>query len=316
MWKKITVITLALLLGLSCLSGCSVKENGEELSIVCTVFPLYDWTKNILGEDTDARLYWLTDKGADLHSFQPSAEDMVRVASADLVIFVGGQSDAWLREALRTKTEGEVLEISSLEGIRLAAVTDESGHSHEDGHGHETDEHLWLSLKNAQIAVKGICDALAEIDPDRAETYRANEASYADKLSALDSAYEAAVSSVEKPRMLVADRFPFVYLAEDYGIDYLAAFSGCTTDVDADLSVVIRLGNRLKEWGLSSVVITERSDRSLAESVIRAAEVERCEILILHSMQGVRRTDAEGGVSYLSVMEENLRTLSRAIGGT
>lgn len=315
MWKKYLSIALALLLGLSCLSACAEREKSEELSIVCTVFPLYDWTKHILGEDTEAELSFLTDKGADLHSFQPSAEDMVRVASADLVIFVGGPSDAWLREALKSKTEGEALELSSLDGMRLSAVSDESGHSHEDGHAHETDEHLWLSLKNAQVAVKGICDALSRIDPQGAEGYRARASSYTEKLSALDRAYEAAVSSVAEPRMLVADRFPFVYLAEDYGIDYLAAFSGCTTDVDADLSVVVRLGNRLKEWGLSSVVITETSDGALAESVIRAAGVEDCRILAMHSLQGIRRTDAEGGVTYLSVMEENLRTLSRAMGG-
>lgn len=283
--------------------------------MVCTVFPLYDWTRNILGDDVEAELFWLTEAGADLHSFQASAEDMIRVASADLVIFAGGPSDDWLRKALENKTEGLVLELSSLEGMELCAVSDESGHSHEDGHDHVIDEHLWLSLHNAAVATEAIVAALSELSSEHAAELSANGAAYLEKLTALDRDYKETVSSVENPRMIVADRFPFVYLAEAYGVEYCAAFSGCTTDVDADLSVVIRLAEHLKEWELGGLVITERSDGALAESVIRAAEVEKCRILKMNSMQSVRRSDAEGGMTYLSVMEENLQQLALAIQG-
>ncbi len=312
--KKTVCIIFACLLLLLSLGSCGRDGTEEEgLSIVCTVFPLYDWIKNTVGEDSDAEIFWLTDGGTDLHSFQPSAEDMIRIATADLVVYVGGSSDGWIEEALKNSS-AKGLALSRSEGVTLRAVSSESGHSHEDGHGHETDEHIWLSLRNAEASVRAICRALAESDPEGAERYRANSEEYIGKLRALDASYAAAVAEAEDPRLIVADRFPFVYLTEDYGIEYAAAFSGCTTDVDADLAMVIRLADRIGEWKAERILITERSDGSLAESVIRASGIEGLFVERMNSLQSVDAKSCAEGMTYLSAMEENLAALRRILG--
>jgi zinc transport system substrate-binding protein len=283
--------------------------------IVCTVFPFYDWVRNVVGDVTGVEVLWLADNGSDLHSFQPSASDMVQVASADLVIYVGGTSDAWIGDAIDNGTKKGGMPLSSVEGVVLRPVSAESGHSHKDGHHHEEDEHLWLSLRNAATCVEEITRRLCELDGDYAEIYRANAEKYLTELCSLDASFAQMVAEVgENPRLLFADRFPFVYLTEDYGIEYRAAFSGCTTDVDADFSTVIDLARAVDEWGLRYVMTTDGSDRSLAESVIRATVSKDAGILSMESMQAVRAEDAENGLTYLSAMERNLSVLRQALG--
>jgi zinc transport system substrate-binding protein len=299
----------ALLLGLS-LVGCAETGEKARVSVVCTVFPLYDWTRRVVGDVEGVEVIWLSDQGTDLHSFQPSAEDVMRIASADLTVFVGGVSDGWVREALR-QSSGEALALSEWEGVTLRCVSDESGHGHEDGHDHETDEHIWLSLKNAAVSVEAIRQALGEIDGEHAEEYGENAETYLAELRELDGRYAETVAEAAEPRLLFADRFPFVYLTEDYGVDYVAAFSGCTTDVDADFSTVVRLSETADRWETEYVMVTENSDGALAEGVIRASSNPHRRVARMNSLQSVRRADAEGGVTYLSVMEENLTVLRR-----
>ena len=313
MKRRIACLILACLLVALPLCGCSGEKDEARVQIVCTVFPFYDWVRNIVGDVEGVEILWLSDNGSDLHSFQPSASDMIAIASADLTVYAGGMSDAWIEEALKNAKSESGMPLFSVEGVRARPVAAEWGHDHEDGHDHDADEHLWLSLRNAAVCVEAISLRLCELDGENGEVYRANAEAYAKRLRSLDAGALEAFSVAEAPRALFADRFPFVYLLEDYGIEYRAAFRGCTTDVDADFSTVIELARTLDEWSLRYVLVTESSDGSLADRVIRASSQKDCRVLRLTSMQAVRRSEAEEGLTYLSAMEQNFLILLQAL---
>ena len=306
---------IALLLVVCCLLplcvGCGKKETSDKLQILCTVFPLYDWVKNIVGDSDSVELSLLITNGSDLHSYQPSAEDMMKIASADLFFFVGGVSDKWIEDALLAHSSESRVDVKMTEipQILLREICSDSTlehHSHEHG---AIDEHLWLSLENAKIASSYLCEQICRLDEEKSERYRENLTQYTASLSALSEEYTTFVSSVDEPMLLCADRFPFVYLAEDYGIRYIAAFEGCSTDANASPDTILRLAKALDEHSLRAIVVTERSDGRLAESVRAASRDKDQTILRLNSMQSVSKTEIDGGADYLNIMEENLEAL-------
>lgn len=310
---------LALCLVLFCLLplflGCQSGSDSDKLQVVCSVFPLYDWMRNIVGDSETVEVSLLIQNGSDLHSYQPSAEDMIRLASADLVFFVGGASDAWLEEALTVHASDSRVDVKLTEvpDIRLREICSDSADAH---HGHEhgaIDEHLWLSLANAKTASSYLCDLLCGLDEQGADAYRENYTAYSASLDALDLEYSALVSSVDAPMLLCADRFPFVYLAEDYGIDYIAAFEGCSTDANATPDTILRLAGALDEHGLHAVIVTERSDGQLANSVLAASRSKDQTVLSLDSMQSVTGAEAADGADYISIMKKNLEALRLAL---
>ena len=323
MMRKLLATVLALLVTVS-VAACTHKQEQERLTVVCTVFPVYDWVREIVGDSDAIEPILLVQNGTDLHSYQPTAADMVTVASCDLIIRVGGESEAWVEEAMAQKAkEGRrELVLSSLSEVTLRQIAAESvlegeedhDHDHEHDHRHGTnDEHLWLSLRNAGACVAAIAEAICELDPAEADGYRENAVTYRAALTELDEDYQAEVATVEQPRLVIADRFPFVYLTEDYGIEYVAAFEGCTTDTDADFSTVVRLAQALDSWELGAVLVTESSDGALASSVIAASKGGDREIVSMNSMQAVTADALAAGVTYLGVMEENLDALLRTL---
>ena len=314
-FKQCTALLLALLCLFPIFVGCGKKENTDKLQILCTVFPLYDWVRNVVGESDTVEVSLLITNGADLHSYQPSAEDMMRIASADLFFFVGGPSDAWIEEALRTQASNTRIDIKMTEipEIRLREICSDSADEH---HGHEhgaLDEHLWLSLENAMTATDYVCEKLCAINETEAENYRNNTTNYKEALSSLHQEYIALTATTTEPMLLCADRFPFVYLAEDYGIRYVAAFEGCSTDASATPDTVLRLAGALDEHQLRTIIVTERSDQQLANSVRAASQAKDQSILSLNSMQSVTGKEAEAGADYVTIMKKNLETLRQAL---
>ena len=273
--NKLLCILLCLCLILPLTSGCTQRERSDKLQILCTVFPLYDWVRNIVGSSETVEVSLLITNGSDLHSYQPSAEDIVRISSADLFFYVGGSSDAWVEETLRTQKSNARVDIkmTELPEIRLYDICAETSEDHRDHDHGGTDEHVWLSLFNAKTAAAYLTDRISELDAEHADTYRQNFTAYASSLDALDQAYAALVSKVAEPRLLCADRFPFVYLAEDYGIAYACAFEGCSTDAEASPETISRLASILDQYALSTIVTTERPTAGLAESVRNASSV-------------------------------------------
>ena len=314
----ISLLCLALIVALigGSLVGCQRNE-ATERRIVCTSFAAYDWVRAILGNTDTLEPVLLVSDGSDLHSYQPTVADKVSLAEGALVVRVGGESDRWVAELAE---DTRILCLSELDGITLreAEILGGAGHSeahvhaedeHGEAHSHAGfDEHLWLSLRNASVCVAALCELLCDLDAEHADLYRQNAAAYLSELGALDAALVAMTEAAPRREVLVADRFPFVYLVEEYGIAYCAAFSGCSTEAQASFETVVRLAKQADEWALSHLLVTESGDRRLAASVIAASERQGMTVLALDSMQAVSAARATR-ITYLSVMQENLEIL-------
>lgn len=321
--KRTITILLAAVLLLGLLAGCSASAGGEKLSIVTTIFPEYDWVMNILGDQADqADVTLLLDNGTDLHSYQPTADDIITIATCDVFIYVGGESDAWVDDALKEATNPDMVVIDLMDVLGDAAKEEEivegmQGEEEEseaeEGEGPEYDEHVWLSLKNAQIIVNAITEKLAAVDPENADVYRANADAYCEKLAALDAQYAEAVAAGTQDTILVPDRFPFRYLTDDYDLNYYAAFVGCSAETEASFETLVFLSEKLDALQLPAVIVTESSDQKLAKTVIAQGETQSAEILVLDSMQSVAAQDVENGTTYLGIMEQNLSVLKQAL---
>ena len=340
--KKITALLLALFMLVGALAGCG-KQNDtnqtDKLSIVTTIFPEYDWVREILGDKADnAEITMLLDNGVDLHSYQPTADDIVKISDCDLFIYVGGESDEWVEDALRNAANGNMKVINLLEVLGDSVKTEEivegmqeeehehedaEEHEHEDAHAHEdaeeheheeeTDEHVWLSLKNAKMLVRVISKALQELDPDNKDIYAANADAYVKKLSALDAEYQAAVDAASNKTILFGDRFPFRYLVDDYGLRYYAAFVGCSAETEAGFETISFLAKRVDEWKLPCVLTIEGAQHKIAETVVRNTTAKNQRVLTMDSMQSTTSKDVKNGTTYLSVMEKNLSVLKEAL---
>ena len=326
--KKITALLLALFMLVGALAGCG-KQNDtnqtDKLSIVTTIFPEYDWVREILGEKADnAEITMLLDNGVDLHSYQPTADDIVKISDCDLFIYVGGESDEWVEDALRNAANGNMKVINLLEVLGDSVKTEEivegmqeEEHEHEDAEEHEheeeADEHVWLSLKNAKMLVRVISKALQELDPDSKDIYAANADAYVKKLSALDAEYQTAVDAASNKTILFGDRFPFRYLVDDYGLSYYAAFAGCSAETEASFGTISFLAGKVDELRLPCVLTIEGAQHKIAETVVRNTTAKNQRVLTMDSMQSTTSKDVKNGTTYLSVMEKNLSVLKEAL---
>ena len=341
--KRIIPLCLALIMTVGLLAGCG-KQNEQtasdetRLRVVTTIFPEYDWVREILGDKADnAEVTMLLDNGADLHSYQPTADDIVKISECDLFIYVGGESDGWVDDALKNAANKNMKVINLLEALGERVKTEEvvegmqeekhdHDHDHEDAdehddakeHDHEEeaeyDEHVWLSLKNAQTLCSAISGVLQQIDPDNKDTYAANASAYIKKLSALDADYQAAVNAATRKTVLFGDRFPFRYLAEDYGLRYYAAFAGCSAESEASFETISFLAGKVDELNLPCVLTIEGVQHKIAETIVRNTAAKNQKVLMMDSMQSTTSKDAANGTTYLSVMERNLSVLKEALG--
>ena len=311
------------------LTGCGAKDDGK-LKVVVTIFPEYDWVLNVLGDRTeDVSVKLLLDSGADLHSYQPAVADIVAVAEADLFIYVGGESDDWVADALKNKKNKNMRTMNLLELLGDNAYEEEivegmehdheeEGEEHEHGHDHEEeeaeyDEHVWLSLRNAVFYVNKIAEELAALDPDYAETYKANAAAYVASLTALDARYTEMVAAASRDTVLFGDRFPFRYLVEDYGINYYAAFVGCSAETNASFETIAFLAGKVNELDLKVILKLESSTDDIAKGIKDASNKKDQRILVLDSLQSATKKEYAAGRTYLSIMESNLSVLQTAL---
>ena len=335
--KRIIVFFIMLMIVVAGVSGCGSSENGAakkseapKLKIVTTIFPEYSWTKELLGSrEKDVELTLLSKKGADMHSYQPSAEDILKIAGCDLFIYVGGESDKWVDKALQEggNPKRKVISLMKLMGDRAKVEEEVEGMEKHDHHGHdkdkrdekdyheqsEYDEHVWLSLKNADIVCKSIAENMAALDPENAETYRANYAAYNKKLTALDVQYKEAVTKSPVKVMLFGDRFPFRYLTDDYGLKYYAAFNGCSAETEASFATVAFLAKKTDELKLPAILTIEGRQHKLAQTIVDNTKAKNQKVLMLNSMQATTEEEMKKGITYLAVMEQNLKVLQEAL---
>ena len=322
--KKFTALLLTIVLFLSLCPVSGLAEEAGKIRVVTTIFPIYDWVREIAGDTGNTEITLLLDSGVDLHSFQPSAQDILKVATCDLFIYVGGESDEWAEDALAEAVNPDMVVISLVEALGENAKAEEivegmeAEEEEEEGEEGEEeepeiDEHVWLSLRNAQVFTSVIADALAQKDPANADSYRANAEAYGAKLAALDAAYAEAVDSAAHKTLLFGDRFPFRYLTDDYGLAYYAAFVGCSAETEASFETVIFLAKKTDELQLPAVLTIEGKDHRIAETIIGSTADKNRKLLTLNSMQGTTANDIEQGATYLKIMEDNLAVLKEAL---
>ena len=331
--KKIITLMLVAVLAVCALSGCGTSKSGEDtkdkkIKIVTTIFPEYDWVMQILGDKADkADVTMLLDKGVDLHSYQPSTADIAKISEADVFIYVGGESDEWVEDVLK-QAKNKNLKVINLmdvmgdkakeEEVKEGMQEEEEEHAEEAKDGKEEeeveyDEHVWLSLKNAKIFTKKIADVLSEVDKDDAKTYQANYESYAKKLDDLDKKYADAVASAKNKTLVFGDRFPFRYLVNDYGLDYYAAFVGCSAESEASFETVTFLAKKIDELGLGNVLTIEGKNHKIAKTVVDNTKNKDQKVLTMDSMQSTTAKDVKDGATYLGIMEKNLEVLKEAL---
>ena len=354
-FKRWMAMATAAVLAIGTLAGCaqgekkadttaassaesSAEASGKKLKIVATIFPEYDWVRQILGDEAkNAELTLLLDNGVDLHSYQPTADDIAKISECALFIYVGGESDGWVKDALKEGKNPDRKVINLLEALGNntkeeevvegmqaeeeehestaageSAAAGESSEAEEE-EGPEYDEHVWLSLRNARELCETIAEDLKSLDSAHASVYDANLKKYEGELDALDQQYQQAVNAAGNKTLLFGDRFPFRYLVDDYGIKYYAAFVGCSAETEASFETVSFLAKKMDELGLKHVMTIEGPDKKIAATVIENTKDKNQDVLALNSMQSVTTKDIEGGETYLGVMQQNLEVLKKAL---
>lgn len=328
------------------------KGNSNKISIVCTTFPQYDWVKNILGEEAERfNVTLLLDNGVDMHSYQPAVKDIATAGSSDLFIYVGGESDTWVEDALKEAKNKDLKAINLMETLGNSIKEEEVvegmqeereslGHSHEKSskekqeqtqkESHENsqeingqkeaadeepeyDEHIWLSIRNAEIMVKNIEKAIEQLDSDNAKVYQTNAENYIKKLDTLDKQYANTIQNAKYKAILFGDRFPFRYMADDYDLKCYAAFAGCSAETMAGFETVTFLAKKADELRLPVILTIENSDGRIAEAVKSNTTKKNQKILAMNSLQSVTKEQLADGITYLQVMQENLSVLSEAL---
>ena len=296
--------------------ACSAGAEDGKLHVVCTIFPQYDWVRVLTRGVEDVEIELLEDSGADLHNFQPSASDKVAILGSDLFIYTDGESDEWARTLL-ANAEEDVRSLDLIEALGDRALTEEEGieesEGHDHAHGEEIDEHIWLSLRNAKVLVSAIAEELCAADGEHAGLYRANCERYLQELSALDEEYGNMVSSAKLSVLVFADRYPFRYLAHDYGLTCYAAFSGCSAETEASFATVLALVKAVDENELPYVMVLENGSHGIAEQIIANTASRSQGILALNSLQSVDAQAVEAGAQYLAIMRDNLAVLQTAL---
>ena len=335
--KNLIGLMAATVITMGAIVGCGTKEESpaggvvdatestqeaaaDSISVVTTIFPEYDWVKQIVGDNSNVELTLLLDSGVDLHNYQPTAEDIKKIATCDLFIYVGGESDEWAEDAIKTAVNPNQQVINLMDvlkdNIKEEEVVEGMEAEEEEKTGEEEveyDEHVWLSLKNAATCVKAIADSLETIDGTNADMYKANADSYINDINALDAKYADAVNAATGKTLLFGDRFPFRYMVDDYGLDYYAAFVGCSAETEASFETIKFLSEKVDELGLKTVLTIENSDNKIAETIIANTNSKDAQILAMDSLQSTTSSDAASGTTYLSVMEQNLSVLTEAL---
>lgn len=326
--KPLVMVFVAVFCLLTC--ACSpdkgqteVKDTSspqQKVRIVSTIYPAYDWVNQITGKNPHIQSSLLIANGIDLHSYQPTAEDIANIVQSDIVITVGDPSDKWVKDVIH-KIPGKkpsLVALMDIPGITLLKEEPVDGHSHQKDHAHhhhhddgdEHDEHVWLSLDNAITSVKAITQQIAQKDKSFAKDYDSNASAYIEKLKALDNNYRNAIAKSPNKTLVIADRFPFRYLVDAYGLTAIAAFDGCSTETRASFETFRRLAAALDRHALDAVVILENTDGKIAKSVLAASNRPDRKTLVMNAMQSVHPEQQQG---YLEIMQENLKVLIQAL---
>jgi len=309
--KRTVFLILAVLL-VFCFTGCSqqpgVGTNGK-LQIVSTIFPAYDFSLQVCKDLADVTI--LIPPGSESHSYEPSAQDIITIQNCDLFIYTGGLSDTWVDEILLSMDE-PVKTIKMMDCVDAVeeVITEGMQEEEEEIGGIEYDEHVWTSPKNAIRITEAIYSAVCGLDSGNVSVYLTNYEVYISSLEELDTEFTDFFATMENKTLIFGDRFPFRYFADEYGLIYYAAFPGCATETETSAQTIAFLIDRVKEENISTVFYIEFSNHLIADSI---AEATGAKTALLHSCHNVSKDDISKGVTYLSLMQQNLMTLKEAM---
>lgn len=278
----------------------------DRLRVVATDFPCYDFARQAAGERADVTL--LIHPGVEVHSYEPAPADILAIGEADLFVYIGGEGDAWADGILSgfDGSDGPTA-LRLMDAVTPLEEADEPGHAHD---APEYDEHIWTDPKNAMAMVRAIGAALAELDPVNADAYRAAAEEYANEIAQLDEAFRQVVDSGARREIVFADRFPFLYFTQAYGLDWFAAFPSCTAETEPTPQTMLALIKKVRDDGLPAVYTIEMSTQSVARTV---AEETGAEILTMHSLQTVTQDEFDAGETYVSLMRRNVAALEKGL---
>lgn len=308
------VATVFSLCACSSESGYSNSDSGK-LKIISTVFPPYDLARQIAGDNAEISI--LLPPGSEIHNYEPSAKDMIAIRNCDIFLYIGGENEQWAEKLINSNDTENVTAVKLIDYVpTLSEDEDEHGHDHDHDHDHEheheTDEHIWTSPKNAQLMLSAVYDAICKVDPSNKQTYTKNKDAYAKQLSDLDNAYRSAVDNAKNKTIVLADKFPFRYLAHEYGLEFSAAFAACSDESEPGVSTMIKLtktnkGKQHSRSLLSRIQQYQNSGYSVDETGATK--------LMLHSCHNVSKQDIENNVSYVDLMKQNLENLKLTLNG-
>lgn len=314
--KLLAVITAAAtvfsLCACSSESGYSSSDSGK-LKIISTVFPPYDLARQIAGDNAEISI--LLPPGSEIHNYEPSAKDMIAIRNCDIFLYIGGENEQWAEKLINSNDTKNVTAVKLIDYVpTLAEDEDEHDHDHDHDHEHEheTDEHIWTSPKNAQLMLSAVYDAICKVDPSDKQTYTKNKDAYAKQLSDLDNAYRSAVDNAKNKTIVLADKFPFRYLAHEYGLEFGAAFAACSDESEPGVSTMIKLTKTIKENNIPAVYYLEFSSTKIADTLCDETGATK---LMLHSCHNVSKQDIENNVSYVDLMKQNLENLKLTLNG-
>jgi len=330
--KKVIEIILILTINMLILTSCDGRNDGadaKKYTVCCTIFPGYDWASACLGDADDVELVYLLEDGEDMHSYQPSVTDIAKITEADMFIYVGGPSDEWVVELLDSSGNPNQIRVCMMDVLSEALkeeeivegmTSKEGGHSREIEAGDadesdeeiEYDEHVWLSFDNAELIVKAIGVAFGEMDEKHADRYMSNADEYSMKLRAMKENYESKLQSRTHDTIIVADRFPFRYMVDEFDVKYYAAFPGCSAESESSFETIVFLIEKSEELGIHNIYIIENADAKLANTICENGTGD-IEVLELDSMQSVTAEDIIDGASYINYMTENMEALLRGL---
>ena len=321
-------LTLALTLSLAACAAPGEKADDGRLQIVATLFPYYDFARAIAGGRADVML--LLSPGREAHSFEPTPLDAVTISEADVFLYNGGEGEYWVEEMLDAAGEHIAVKARMMdyvdalgeefsEGMQGADAHDHDhdhgDHDHEKNEAHDSDEveydeHIWTSPKNAAILCRAVCEAICRADAENADFYRANCADYCAQLEELDARFSALCESAPRKLLIFADRFPMLYFCREYGLDYRAAFHGCSGDTEPSLATIKFLIDKVEDENIPVVYTIDFGTKKVAAVV---SECTGAAIETIYSMQTVSRADFDAGETYLTLMERNFEALRKGL---
>ncbi len=313
--KKIIALILAGIMALSVLCACNSEDDNNKtdgkLKVITTIFPPYDFTRQIAGDKID--LSMLLKPGMESHSFEPSPKDIVNIQNCDLFIYVGGESDEWVRTILESddkKPKKIIALMDCVDTVEEATVEGMTAEEHEEGEEKEYDEHVWTSPKNAVTITKKIAEILDELDPSDKKIYDENTRQYCAQLTQLDNEFRETVDSAKNKLVVFGDRFPFRYFTDEYGLGYFAAFPGCSAETEPSAATISFLIDKVKEKNIPVVFKIEFSSGKVAKTI---AEPSGAKVLEFHSCHNVDADGFNNGETYVSLMKKNLKNLKEAL---